>query len=100
MAINGTLQPGKVTYQSAHNYSGNDTIVAVVCQTAAPFSLVILLPSILQFVPSCKTDTVIVNIDSKQTKADCFTLDDINTINTITHTNPLHGVITYIPTLV
>jgi hypothetical protein len=92
--VNGTLQPGKVTYQSAHNYSGKDTVVAVVCQTAAPFAcdtvtIYITVRSII------KTDTVIVNIDSKQTKSDCFTFDDINAINTITHTNPLHGVITF-----
>ncbi len=92
--INGTLQPGKVTYQSAHNYSGKDTVVAVVCQTAAPFAcdtvtIYITVRSVI------KTDTVIVNIDSKQTKSDCFTFDDINSINTETHTNPLHGVITY-----
>ncbi len=92
--INGTLQPGKVTYQSAHNYSGKDTVVAVVCQTAAPFAcdtvtIYITVRSVI------KTDTVIVNIDSKQTKSDCFTFDDINSINTETHTNPLHGLITY-----
>lgn len=92
--INGTLQPGKVTYQSAHNYSGKDTVVAVVCQTAAPFAcdtvtIYITVRSVI------KTDTVIVNIDSKQTKSDCFTFDDINSINTVTHTNPLHGVITF-----
>ncbi len=92
--INGTLQPGQVTYQSAHNYSGKDTVVVVVCQTSAPFACdtVTIFVTVRSII---KTDTVTINLDSKQTKSDCFTLDDINVINTISHSNPSHGVITF-----
>jgi alkaline phosphatase D len=92
--ISGIFHPGQVTYQSAHNYSGKDTIVAVVCQTSAPFACdtVTIFVTVRSVI---KTDTITVNIDAKQTKSDCFSFDDITTINSITNTTPLHGVISF-----
>ncbi|MFN8308357.1 MAG: alkaline phosphatase D family protein [Chitinophagales bacterium] len=77
-----------IHYTPAIGYRGNDTILAVVCETGNP-SNCDTIRVYINVTATVKTDTTIVNIQSKQQYTDCYSFDDVAANASVSHDAPL-----------
>lgn len=69
-----------VLYTPIHNYSGYDTVLTLVCQTANPTECD-TIPVLLQVTAVTKADTVNVSLTSGQVYSNCKGFDDLFSTN-------------------
>lgn len=86
-----SIQSGiNISYKATNGYKGNDTILAAVCSNGVP-SVCDTVRIFITVNAFTHTDTITVNLEGKQTYADCFSFDDITKTDTLYKTNFQHS---------